>query len=57
MIIVSQITASLTSSVDVAFGHEADTYTKTCLVFQLKREERSAVSEKRITAYSSFLVE
>lgn len=62
VIIESQITASLTISpfpslASVEFGHEADTYTKTCFVFQVKRDERSADREKRIMAYSSFLVE
>lgn len=58
--IVSQITASLVHTVlfgDDASGHDADTQTKTCFVFQLNREEKSAEREKRMEAYSSFLVE
>ena len=60
VIIVSQITASFVvfwveeGSVE---GHEAETQTNTCLVFQVKREERSVVRENLICAYSSFFVE
>lgn len=35
----------------------AVTYTKSCFVFHVKREERSASREKRMMAYSSFFEE
>lgn len=57
---VSQMTASLVYSVRFwasASGHIADTYTKTCLVFQWNSEEKSAESENLMEAYSSFFVE
>lgn len=60
VMMVSQITASFVCRVlfaASASGHDADTYTKTCLVFQEKSEDKSAEREKRIEAYSSFLVE
>jgi hypothetical protein len=60
VMIVSQITASLVCTVllvEEASGQDADTQTKICLVFQWNREEKSAEREKRIEAYSSFLVE
>jgi hypothetical protein len=58
--IVSQMTASLVCTLlfdAVASGHVADTQTKICLVFQWNSEEKSAEREKRMEAYSSFLVE
>lgn len=60
MIIVSQMTASLVCMLlfDAdGSGHVADTHTKICLVFQWNSEEKSADREKRMEAYSSFLVE
>jgi hypothetical protein len=56
--IVSQITASLVASpsVEVAFGHVALTHTNTCLVFQVKSEERSVERENLMMAYSSLRV-
>jgi hypothetical protein len=48
------MTASLVVFVE---GHVADTQTKICLVFHVKREEKSAEREKRMCAYSSFLFE
>ena len=52
--IVSQMTASFVVLLE---GQVADTYTKICFVFHVKREEKSAESEKRMCAYSSFLLE
>lgn len=55
VIIVSQITASLTNAVlfsAVWSGQDAATQTKTCFVFHVKSELRSAESEKRTVAYS-----
>jgi hypothetical protein len=58
--IVSQITASFVRTDLFAAslsGHDAVTYTNTCFVFQVKRDERSADKEKRIEAYSSLFGE
>ena len=60
VMIVSQMTASLVRAVRLAAptsGHVADTYTKTCLVFQWNSDEKSAERENRMDAYSSFFVE
>lgn len=60
VMMVSQMTASLVRTVRLAApasGHVADTYTKICLVFQWKSDEKSAWRENRIDAYSSFFVE
>lgn len=38
-------------------GHSAVTYTKSCFVFHVKSDDRSASSENFIIAYSSFLEE
>ena len=54
---VSQIMASFSLSPVVELGQVAVTKTKTCLVFQVKREEKSADRENLMLAYSSLLVE
>lgn len=55
--IESHIIASFDTFVDEALGHNADTKINTCFVFQVNSDEKSAESEKRMTPYSSFLVE
>jgi hypothetical protein len=57
---VSQMTASFVRRVRfvaLGSGHVAETYTKTCLVFQWNSEEKSAERENLIEAYSSFFEE
>jgi hypothetical protein len=58
VMIESQITALFVALVVLALsGHSAVTYTKTCFVFQVKSELRSASRLNLMMAYSSFLVE
>ena len=54
---LSQMTAWLVAFWPGADGHSAVTYTKSCLVFQVKSDDRSASRENLIMAYSSFLGE
>jgi hypothetical protein len=55
VMMLSQMTAELLALSGPV--QSAVTYTKSCLVFHVKSEERSASREKRMMAYSSFLEE
>lgn len=58
VMILSQMTAVLVASVALVCSspHSAVTYTKTCFVFHVKSDDRSASRWKRTTAYSSFFL-
>lgn len=53
----SQITASEGGELGVLDGYSAATQTKSCFVFQVKREVKSASRSNFMMAYSSRLVE